>query len=104
MEVLPTKHQQTGIVHCDHVGRSRLFVDDRHFAKEAAFTKYREDDLAAILCNEHHLDLTGGNQKECVTGIVFEHNHAALGVAALSSQISERSQVRLAEPGEQRDL
>src|SRR5687768_14305938 len=104
MKVLPAKHQQAGVPHGDYVGRSRLFVDHRHLAEEATLPQNREDDLPAILCDEYHFDLPRSDQEEGVAGVVFEYDHAALGVAALSSQVGEGSQVGLAQPGEEGDL
>ena len=104
MKVFPPEHQQAGVFHGYDVGRSRLFIDHRHFPEEASLAKNGENDLPAILGNEHHLDLAGGHEKERVTRIVLENNHASLRVAALSGELREGAQIGFSQPGEQGDL
>ena len=68
MEVLPAEDQQAGVVHGNHVGRAGLFVDDCHLAEKASLSQHRQDDFAAILRDEDHLDLPGRDKKDDATG------------------------------------
>src|SRR5215217_1211084 len=104
MEVLPPEHQQAGIVHGNDVRGAGFLVDDGHLAEEAALSKHREDDLPAILCDEHHLDLTRCHKEEGISRVIFEHDDAALGIAAFPGEICERGQVGFAQSGKEGDL
>src|SRR5690348_9097446 len=104
MKILPAEDQKARVFHGNDVRGAGLLVDHCHFAEKAAFTKHGEDDLSAILCDEHHLDLSSRDEKEGISRVVLEHDDAAFGIAALSSQISERGQVRFTQAGEERDF
>src|SRR5215210_3275373 len=104
MKILPSQDQEARVVHRNDVSRSGLLVDHGHFPEKTAFAQNGQDHFSSILRDQHHLDLAGSDQEECVPRIILEDNYTALGIAALPSQLSERGQVGLSQPGEEGDL
>jgi len=84
------------------VGAARLVVDQRHLTEEIPVAQHREDDLAPVLADEHHLHLAGRNDVQRVSRVVLEENHAVLGILALPGDLAETGQVGLREVGEER--
>ena len=85
------------------MGRAGLVIQNRHLAKEAAWTEHREDDFPSVFRDQHDLDLAGGDQVQSIPRIILEDDDAAFGVAPLSDELGERAEVRVRERREERD-
>ena len=100
----PSAAQDIPLVNGNYWNVTEISIDDGHFSEEAPFAQHGEDDLAPILRDEHHLDLSCRNQKEGIPRIVLEYDDAAFGVTPLSGQIGKRREVGLSQTGEEGNL
>jgi hypothetical protein len=93
--MLPPQHQEIGVLRGNHVRRARLIVDQRHLPEEVSGAQDRQDDLAAVLADQHHLHLTRQHHVEGVSGVVLEQDDAVLGVGALPRHLGDAGDFRL---------
>jgi hypothetical protein len=66
-----------------------FLVDDRHLSEEVAFAEHGEDHLPAILCDQDHLHLPGGDEIERITGIIIKNDDASLGISTFPGEIGK---------------
>ena len=85
------------------MGGPGFVVEHAHFAEEIAVAEHRQDDLAPVLGDQHHLDLAVRHHVEGVARVVPEDDHGTLRVASFADQAGKRRQVGLGQAAEERD-
>src|SRR5688500_2548482 len=88
-EIVSAENEHVGVLHRDHVGRTRLLIDQGELAEVLAWTEHAEDHLAAVLTDEHDFDTTITDDEQRITRIVLEKNDAAFWIALLTRELRE---------------
>ena len=82
------------------MGRAGLIVDQRELAEVRAGLEHAEDDLAAVLADQHDLGAALAQDVQGVARIALEEDDAALRVGALARQLGELGQLVTLQPAE----
>ena len=67
--------QEFGVLHGDGALGVRFLVHERHFTEEVPLLHDGQDDLATVLCDQHHLHLTGHDNVERIARVVRKQNN-----------------------------
>ena len=73
----------------------RLLVHERHFTEEVPLLHDGKNDLTAILCDQHHLHLTGHDNVERIARVVRKQNNLVPRKPPRLEETREQFQVSL---------
>ncbi len=83
--------------------RARLVVDERELPEVGSRLEHAQDDLAAVLADEHHLDAAAPEDEEGVPGVVLEEDDAPFRVRPFANQFAESGELVAIKAMKERD-